>query len=95
MHPSPIPTSRSPSPRAPGLDLLRAIAIGVVMLYHLSSHGIDGVAGDLAANAPFAASVVRNGASLAMAALPYMAVERPGLRMRRGTPRRLPGALAG
>ena len=41
MHPSPIPTSRSPSPRAPGLDLLRAIAIGVVMLYHLSSHGID------------------------------------------------------
>jgi peptidoglycan/LPS O-acetylase OafA/YrhL len=38
MHPS--PTSTSP-PRAPGLDLLRAVAIGVVMLYHLSSHDIN------------------------------------------------------
>ena len=40
MHPLPI-TNPLPSPRAPGLDLLRAAAIVVVMLYHLSSHGID------------------------------------------------------
>jgi peptidoglycan/LPS O-acetylase OafA/YrhL len=37
----PSPTSNPPlSPRAPGPDLLRAIAIVAVMLYHLSSHGI-------------------------------------------------------
>ncbi|MFL6635964.1 MAG: acyltransferase family protein [Massilia sp.] len=41
MHPSSVPAPPSSSPRAPGLDLLRAAAIGVVMLYHLSSHGID------------------------------------------------------
>ena len=41
MSPSPVLTPLSSSPRAPGLDLLRALAIVVVMLYHLSSHGID------------------------------------------------------
>jgi len=46
MHPSPtstppLPSQLSSPPRSPGLDLLRAVAIGVVMLYHLSSHGID------------------------------------------------------
>ncbi|MBW8901638.1 MAG: acyltransferase [Massilia sp.] len=38
MNPPAIPTSL-PASRAPGLDLLRATAIVVVMLYHLSSHG--------------------------------------------------------
>jgi peptidoglycan/LPS O-acetylase OafA/YrhL len=40
MFPSPT-SNPPPSPRAPGPDLLRAIAIVAVMLYHLSSHGID------------------------------------------------------
>ncbi|WP_083684916.1 acyltransferase family protein [Massilia putida] len=41
MNPSPVQNPPAPSSRAPGLDLLRAVAIVVVMLYHLSSHGID------------------------------------------------------
>jgi peptidoglycan/LPS O-acetylase OafA/YrhL len=41
MHPVPVPTSHPAASRAPGLDLLRAAAIVVVMLYHLSSHGFD------------------------------------------------------
>jgi peptidoglycan/LPS O-acetylase OafA/YrhL len=41
MHSPPVPTSLPSATRAPGLDLLRAAAIVVVMLYHLSSHGID------------------------------------------------------
>ena len=41
MHPLLVPTTLPPASRAPGLDLLRAAAIVVVMLYHLSSHGID------------------------------------------------------
>jgi peptidoglycan/LPS O-acetylase OafA/YrhL len=40
MLPS-LTSNPPPSPRAPGPDLLRAIAIVAVMLYHLSSHGID------------------------------------------------------
>jgi peptidoglycan/LPS O-acetylase OafA/YrhL len=41
MNPLPVLNPPSPPPRAPGLDLLRAAAIVIVMLYHLSSHGID------------------------------------------------------
>jgi peptidoglycan/LPS O-acetylase OafA/YrhL len=41
MNSTHVPTILPSSPRAPGLDLLRAAAIVVVMLYHLSSHGID------------------------------------------------------
>jgi peptidoglycan/LPS O-acetylase OafA/YrhL len=40
MNPLPVQNPPSPTARAPGLDLLRAVAIVVVMLYHLSSHGI-------------------------------------------------------
>ena len=44
-HPDTSPGPRPGSPlttsHAPGLDLLRAGAIVVVMLYHLASHGID------------------------------------------------------
>jgi peptidoglycan/LPS O-acetylase OafA/YrhL len=41
MNPPPIPTPLPPATRAPGLDLLRAAAIVIVMLYHLSSHGFE------------------------------------------------------
>jgi peptidoglycan/LPS O-acetylase OafA/YrhL len=41
MNPPPVPAPLKPASRAPGLDLLRAAAIVIVMLYHLSSHGID------------------------------------------------------
>ena len=41
MNSSSIWPPLSPAARAPGLDLLRAAAIVVVMLYHLSSHGFD------------------------------------------------------
>jgi peptidoglycan/LPS O-acetylase OafA/YrhL len=43
---------------------------------------LDNVTGDLAADAPFAAFVLYNAAALAVAALLYVTVERPGLRLR-------------
>jgi len=39
MNPLSIPTPLPAASRAPGLDLLRAAAIVIVMLYRLSSHG--------------------------------------------------------
>jgi peptidoglycan/LPS O-acetylase OafA/YrhL len=41
MNLTPSPTTHPSSSRVPGLDLLRAVAIAVVMLYHLASHGIN------------------------------------------------------
>ena len=79
----------------PGVRMVALLAFSLYLTHRQVYAWLDGVVGDLAANAPFAAFVLYNGASLAMAALLYVAVERPGLRMRRGTPRRLPGALAG
>lgn len=79
----------------PGVRMLALLAFSLYLTHRQVYAWLDGAVGDLAANAPFAAFVVYNGASLAVAALLYVAVECPGLRMRRGTPRRLPGALAG
>ena len=79
----------------PGVRMVALLAFSLYLTHRQVYAWLDGAVGDLAANAPFAAFVLYNGASLAMAALLYVAVERPGLRMRRGTPRRQPGALAG
>ncbi|MFJ1469220.1 acyltransferase family protein [Massilia orientalis] len=79
----------------PGIRVLARLAFSLYLTHRQVVAWLDGVAGDVAANAPFAAFVLYNGASLAVAALLYVAVERPGLRMRRGMARRLPDALAG
>jgi peptidoglycan/LPS O-acetylase OafA/YrhL len=79
----------------PGVRMVALLAFSLYLTHRQVYAWLDGVVGDLAANAPFAAFVLYNGASLAMAALLYVAVERPGLRMRRGMTRRQPGALAG
>jgi peptidoglycan/LPS O-acetylase OafA/YrhL len=54
------------------------------------------VAGELATQSPLAAFVLYNGTALAAAALLYVAVERPGLRMRArirpAAPRHMPAA---
>ena len=76
---------------------MRTLALLAFSLYltHRQVYAwLDGVAGDSTAHAPLAAFALYNGISLAVAALLYVAVERPGLRMRRGMARRLPGALA-
>jgi peptidoglycan/LPS O-acetylase OafA/YrhL len=78
----------------PGVRTLALLAFSLYLTHRQVYAWLDDVAGDLTANAPFAAFVLYNGASLAVAALLYVAVERPGLRMRPGTTRRLPGALA-
>ncbi len=79
----------------PGVRMVALLAFSLYLTHRQVYAWLDGAVGDLAANAPFAAFVLYNGASLAMAALLYVAVERPGLRMRRGMTRRQPGALAG
>lgn len=89
------PVLRDLARALPGVRMLALLAFSLYLTHRQVVAWLDGVAGDLAANAPFSAFVLYNGASLAMAALLYVAVERPGLRMRRGTPRRQPGALAG
>ncbi|SDE37547.1 Peptidoglycan/LPS O-acetylase OafA/YrhL, contains acyltransferase and SGNH-hydrolase domains [Massilia sp. PDC64] len=78
----------------PGVRTLALLAFSLYLTHRQVYAWLDDVAGDLTANAPLAAFVLYNGVSLAVAALLYVAVERPGLRMRPGTPRRLPGALA-
>lgn len=78
----------------PGARMIALLAFSLYLTHRQVYAWLDGVAGDLTANAPFSAFVLYNGASLAVAALLYAAVERPGLRMRPGTSRRLPGALA-
>jgi peptidoglycan/LPS O-acetylase OafA/YrhL len=78
----------------PGARTLALLAFSLYLTHRQVYAWLDDVAGDLTANAPLAAFVLYNGVSLAVAALLYVAVERPGLRMRPGTPRRLPGALA-
>ncbi len=78
----------------PGARTLALLAFSLYLTHRQVYAWLDDVAGDLTTNAPLAAFVLYNAVSLAVAALLYVAVERPGLRMRRGTTRRLPGALA-
>jgi peptidoglycan/LPS O-acetylase OafA/YrhL len=78
----------------PGARTLAVLAFSLYLTHRQVYALLDDVAGDLTAHAPFAAFVLYNGVSLAVAALLYVTVERPGLRMRRGLTRRLPGALA-
>jgi len=78
----------------PGTRTLALLAFSLYLTHRQVYAWLDDVAGDLAAHAPLAAFVLYNGVALAVAALLYVAVERPGLRMRRGMTRRLPGALA-
>ena len=78
----------------PGVRTLALLAFSLYLTHRQVYAWLDGVAGDLTAHAPLAAFALYNGVSLAVAALLYVAVERPGLRMRRGMARRLPGALA-
>ena len=63
----------------------RALALLAFSLYHTNRQvyaWLDGIVGDLAADAPAAAFVLYNAAALGVAALLYVAVERPGLRLR-------------
>ena len=78
----------------PGARTLALLAFSLYLTHRQVFAWLDDVAGDLTTHAPLAGFVLYNGASLAVAALLYVAVERPGLRMRPGTARRLPGALA-
>jgi peptidoglycan/LPS O-acetylase OafA/YrhL len=78
----------------PGARTLAVLAFSLYLTHRQVYAWLDDVAGELTARAPLAAFVLYNGVSLAVAGLLYMAVERPGLRMRRGMARRLPGALA-
>jgi peptidoglycan/LPS O-acetylase OafA/YrhL len=78
----------------PGMRTLALLAFSLYLTHRQVYAWLDDVAGDLTAHAPVAGFVLYNGVSLAVAALLYVAVERPGLRMRAGTTRRLPGALA-
>ena len=78
----------------PGVRMLALLAFSLYLTHRQVYAWLDDVEAELTASAPLAAFVLYNGASLAVAALLYVAVERPGLRMRRGMARRLPGALA-
>lgn len=78
----------------PGMRTLAMLAFSLYLTHRQVYAWLDDAAGELKSHAPFAAFVLYNGAALAVAALLYVAVERPGLRMRRGITRRLPGALA-
>ena len=78
----------------PGMRTLALLAFSLDLTHRQVYAWLDDVAGDLTSHAPLAAFILYNGAALAVAALLYMTVERPGLRMRRGMTRRLPGALA-
>jgi peptidoglycan/LPS O-acetylase OafA/YrhL len=78
----------------PGVRALALLAFSLYLTHRQVYAWLDNVAGELTSHAPLAAFVLYNGASLAVAALLYVAVERPGLRMRPGITRRLPGALA-
>jgi peptidoglycan/LPS O-acetylase OafA/YrhL len=78
----------------PGMRTLALLAFSLYLTHRQVYAWLDDAAGGLTAHAPLTAFVLYNGASLAVAALLYVAVERPGLRMRPGTAQRLPGALA-
>ena len=78
----------------PGMRTIALLAFSLYLTHRQVYAWLDDAAGELTSHAPLAAFVLYNGVSLAVAALLYVAVERPGLRMRPGTPRRLPGALA-
>jgi peptidoglycan/LPS O-acetylase OafA/YrhL len=78
----------------PGARTLALLAFSLYLTHRQVYAWLDDVAGELTAHAPVAAFVLYNSVSLAVAALLYVTVERPGMRMRPATTRRLPGALA-
>jgi peptidoglycan/LPS O-acetylase OafA/YrhL len=66
----------------PGARTLAVLAFSLYLTNRQVYAWLDGIVGDLAADAPAAAFVLYNAAALAVAALLYVAVERPGLRLR-------------
>jgi peptidoglycan/LPS O-acetylase OafA/YrhL len=66
----------------PGARLLALLSFSLYLTNRQVYAWLDDVTGDLAAHAPFAGFVLYNAVALAVAALLYVAVERPGLRLR-------------
>jgi peptidoglycan/LPS O-acetylase OafA/YrhL len=66
----------------PGARMLAVLAFSLYLTNRQVYAWLDNVTGDLAADAPFAAFVLYNAAALLVAAVLYVTVERPGLRLR-------------
>jgi peptidoglycan/LPS O-acetylase OafA/YrhL len=66
----------------PGARVLALLAFSLYLTHRQVYAWLDGAAGDLTADAPAAAFLLYNATALAVAALLYAAIERPGLRLR-------------